>query len=50
VIEPGAQGIERLALIPFVLLELDDGPRRRVQQQEAVPPIATDPVDFGQLK
>jgi hypothetical protein len=49
-IEPGAQGIERFALVPFVLLELDDGPRQRVQQQDAVPPIATDPVDFGQLE
>ena len=50
VIEPGAPGIEGFALIPVVLLELDDGARRRMQQQNAVPPIADDPVDFGQLE
>src|SRR6476619_2909918 len=50
VIEPGAQGIEGFALIAVVLLEFDDGPRRRVQQQNAVPPVTADPVDFGQLE
>ena len=46
----GAQGIEGFALIAVVLLEFDDGPRRLVQQQNAVPPITADPVDFGQLE
>src|SRR6478735_6430088 len=50
VIEPGAPRIEGVALIPVVLLELDDGPRRRMQQQNGVPPVAADPVDFGQLE
>ena len=35
VIEPGAPRIEGFALIPVVLLEFDDGSRRRVQQQES---------------
>jgi hypothetical protein len=31
VIEPGAPRIEGFTLIPVMLLELDDRPRRRVQ-------------------
>jgi hypothetical protein len=50
VIEPGAAGIEGFALIPVVLLELNDGPRRRMQQQDCVPPIAANLVDFGEFE
>jgi len=32
VIEPGTPRIEGLALIPITLLELDEGPRRRMQK------------------
>jgi hypothetical protein len=50
VIEPGAPGIEGLALIAVVLLELDDGSRRRMQEQNRAPPIAANPVEFAELK
>ena len=50
VIEPGAPGIKGFALIPVVLLELDDGPRRRMQQQDAAPSITDDPVDLRHVE
>jgi hypothetical protein len=50
VIEPGTPGIEGFPLVPVVLLALDDGSRRRMHEQDGVPPIAVDPVDFGQLE
>jgi hypothetical protein len=50
VIQPGTSRIEGLALIRVVLLELDDGSRRRMHEQNATPPIARGPVDFGELE
>ncbi|HXO80014.1 MAG TPA: hypothetical protein VN856_09030 [Mycobacterium sp.] len=42
--------IEDLALILVVLLELDDGPRRPMYEQNALPPITDGVVDFGELE
>jgi hypothetical protein len=50
VIETDVPGIKGFAEIAVVLLKLDDGARRRMQQQDAVPPVAEDPVDFGHVK
>src|SRR6478672_190494 len=50
VIEPGATRIEGFALIRVMLLKLDDGARRRVNEQDRAPPIAADPVEFGEAE
>jgi hypothetical protein len=40
VVEPGTPRVEGLALIPVMLLELDDGASRRMQEQNAAPLVA----------
>jgi hypothetical protein len=50
VIESRAPGIKGLALVPVMLLALDDGPRRRMHEQNGAPPIADDPVEFGEFE
>ena len=50
VVKAGTPGIEGFALVPVVLLELDDGPRWRMLEQNSVPPVAADPLDFGELE
>ena len=43
-------GVEGFAVISVVLLEFDDGPRWPMQQQDGVPAIAVNSVDFGQFE